>query len=80
MLDGTTTNIITMVLILIGTLILGFLPIKIGKYFIDEDKKWKQTLTSVFLCFGGGVLFATSFTHMLPEVCFSPLLSYLGTH
>ena len=50
------------------SLFLGFIPLKIGKHFVSDDKEWKRTLTSVLLCFGGGVLFATSMIHMLPEV------------
>merc|ERR1719400_1614029 len=63
-----TTKIIAMSLLAIVSLIIGFLPLKIGKYFFNDEKIWKQTFTSVLLCFGGGVLFATSFIHMLPEV------------
>jgi len=63
-----TTKLITMTLLAVVSLILGFLPLKIGKYFFNDDKIWKRTFTSVLLCFGGGVLFATSFIHMLPEV------------
>ena len=57
---------------LLGTisLFLGFIPLKIGRYFVSEEKLWKRTITSALLCFGGGVLFATSFVHMLPEVKF----------
>ena len=57
------------------SLILGFLPLKLGSYMDlstpDLDGKrnfWKRTVTSILLCFGGGVLLATSFVHMLPEV------------
>ena len=57
------------------SLILGFLPLKLGS-FMDlstpdpggERNFLKRTITSVLLCFGGGVLLATSFVHMLPEV------------
>jgi len=63
-----TTKLITMTLLAVVSLILGFLPLKISKYFINDDNIWKRTFTSVLLCFGGGVLFATSFIHMLPEV------------
>ena len=57
-------------MVLLGgiSLILGYLPIKIGAYFLRDDRGWKRTVTSVLLCFGGGVLFATSMIHMLPEV------------
>ena len=67
-MEAKTTKYITMVLLAGVSLILGFLPLKISKYFLNDEKVWKKTLTSVLLCFGGGVLFATSFTHMLPEV------------
>ena len=67
------TKLITMTLLAVVSLILGFLPLKIGKYFFNDDKIWKRTFTSVLLCFGGGVLFATSFIHMLPEVSFKLL-------
>jgi len=67
-MEAKTTKYITMVLLAGVSLILGFLPLKISKYFLNDEKIWKKTLTSVLLCFGGGVLFATSFTHMLPEV------------
>ena len=68
-MEVMTTKIIAMSLLAIVSLIIGFLPLKIGKYFFNDEKIWKQTFTSVLLCFGGGVLFATSFIHMLPEVC-----------
>jgi len=68
-MDVTTVKIITMALLGIGGLIFGFLPMKIGKYLSpDDDKIWKRTFTSVLLCFGGGVIFATSFIHILPEL------------
>ena len=68
-MEVMTTKIIAMSLLAIVSIIIGFLPLKIGKYFFNDEKIWKQTFTSVLLCFGGGVLFATSFIHMLPEVC-----------
>ena len=71
-----TTKLITMTLLAVVSLILGFLPLKIGTYFFNDDKIWKRTFTSVLLCFGGGVLFATSFIHMLPEVSLQQLFGY----
>ena len=71
-----TTKLITMTLLAVVSLILGFLPLKIGKYFLFDDKVWKRTFTSVLLCFGGGVLFATSFIHMLPEVRLRQLFGF----
>lgn len=72
-MDAEGTKYLTMFLLGIGPLILGFLPMKIGKYFeIDRDngakEAWKATFISVLLCFGGGLLLATAAMHMLPEV------------
>ena len=58
----------TMVLLGGVSLIFGALPLKLGAYFANDDRGWKRVVTSVLLCFGGGVLFATSLIHMLPEV------------
>ena len=69
-MEVMTTKIIAMSLLAIVSLMIGFLPLKIGKCFFNDGKIWKRTFASVLLCFGGGVLFATSFIHMLPEVCF----------
>ena len=33
-----------------------------------RHSKRKDAITSVLLCFGGGVLLSTSMIHMLPEV------------
>ena len=57
------------------SLALGYLPLKFSS-LVDlstdlrsgEKSSWKKTITSLLLCFGGGVLMATSFVHMLPEV------------
>ena len=58
----------TMVLLGLVSMILGALPLKLGAYFAKDDRGWKRVVTSVLLCFGGGVLLATSLIHMLPEV------------
>lgn len=68
MMDLNGTKYLAMFLLGGVSLFLGFIPLKIGKHFVSDDKEWKRTLTSVLLCFGGGVLFATSMIHMLPEV------------
>ena len=75
-LDGT--KYLAMVLLGGISLILGFIPLKIGKYFVNDDKVWKRTVTSVLLCFGGGVLFATAMIHMIPEVFYFAII--FGNH
>jgi hypothetical protein len=74
-LDLITVKIIALSLLGGVSLLLGFLPLKLGSLidtsdFGGERNFWKRTITSVLLCFGGGVLLATSFVHMLPEVMF----------
>jgi solute carrier family 39 (zinc transporter), member 1/2/3 len=58
------------------SVIFGILPFKLSQIFEwsknndpnkDDDKK-SSKLVSVLLCFGGGVLLATTFLHLLPEI------------
>ncbi len=66
-------KVIAMVILFIVSLFLGLLPI-----WIARRMKWKsgnnemspatKNLLSGMLCFGGGVLMATSLTHLLPEL------------
>ena len=67
-MDVDGTKYLTMFLLGIVPLILGFLPLKVGKQFYNNDKPWKRTFTSVLLCYGGGLLLATASIHILPEV------------
>jgi zinc transporter 1/2/3 len=72
-MDLITVKVIALLLLGGISLILGFIPLKLGSLIEISDFEsgknfWKRTITSVLLCFGGGVLFATSFVHMLPEV------------
>ena len=36
-----------------------------------RHSKRKDAITSILLCFGGGVLLSTSMIHMLPEVIYN---------
>lgn len=50
-------------------MILGFIPMKLGNWFKNQDGSPRhRTILSSMLCYGGGVLFATTLIHMLPEV------------
>lgn len=59
------------------SVICGIIPFKLAKVFKwtepqdkndgSSDKKTSQTV-NVLLCFGGGVLLATTFLHLLPEI------------
>ena len=68
--DVQEVKIWAMVLLGSISMILGMLPLKLGpKYFKTGTKAcWRKVVTSLLLCFGGGVLLATSLIHMLPEV------------
>ena len=61
-------KIVSMVLLLAGTLFLGLIPIKLSKRCDPEKNAFNRGVVSFLLCFGGGVLLATCFIHILPEV------------
>ena len=72
-MDLIEVKIIAMSLLGIISLLLGILPLKLGSFIDSDDYEgkrnfWKRTITSVLLCFGGGVLLGTSFIHILPDV------------
>jgi len=66
--DVQKAKVWTMVLLGLISMFLGVLPLRLGAYFTKGDRGWKNVVTSILLCFGGGVLFATAMIHMLPEV------------
>ena len=68
-MEVTTTKILAMVLLGGVSIILGFIPLKLGKWFKSSDGSPRHgTIFSSLLCFGGGVLLATSLLHMVTEV------------
>lgn len=74
--EGNVLNakIITMVCLFGISMIVGCLPILISmkyKWFTpnkDENMRTSNKFVIGLLSFGGGVLFATTFMHLLPEV------------
>ena len=68
-IDATSSKIIAMLLLGGVSIVLGFIPMNFGNFF-KESRGYSRhdTVLSTLLCFGGGVLLATSFLHMLPEV------------
>lgn len=68
------------VLFLVSTLC-GILPFKLAKFFkwADQNEKDKEPslMVNVLLCFGGGVLIATTFLHLLPDIALT--IDYLET-
>lgn len=58
------------VLILLGLVKLGsgLGPLLLVKFVKKEGMQWIENFMAGLMCFGGGVLLATVFIHMLPEV------------
>ncbi|XP_066989375.1 zinc transporter ZIP1-like isoform X2 [Macrobrachium rosenbergii] len=61
-----TTKIIALTLLGALSLFFGLLPLRLRRY-LNQGSKKRERITSCLLCFGGGVLLATVFIHMLPE-------------
>lgn len=69
------TQIIVSFILFCGTLICGSIPSVIVRYLesktrneIRNETNNKASALSFLMCFGGGILLATCFVHMLPEV------------
>jgi zinc transporter 1/2/3 len=66
-MDVLWSKLLVMVLLGVVSLVVGFVPL-LARSYSSVDSPRKRTALSVLLCFGGGVLLATCFVHMLPEV------------
>lgn len=67
-MDLLGTKILALFLVSGVALLLGFMPWFFGPQLVRNDGLKQRTIFSVLLCFGGGVLLATSLLHILPEV------------
>ena len=71
-MDVLTAKIIAMIVLGGASLLLGLFPMLLKRCCLKDDGGGKSKSGNVFLsalsCFGGGVILATSITHMLPEV------------
>uniref|UniRef100_A0A336LMG1 CSON011100 protein n=1 Tax=Culicoides sonorensis TaxID=179676 RepID=A0A336LMG1_CULSO len=63
-MDKDNTKILAMLALGGGSLIFGLLP----AFFTRTNRRRQPLIISNLLCFGAGVLLATSLIHMLPEV------------
>jgi solute carrier family 39 (zinc transporter), member 1/2/3 len=59
-----TAKIITIITLGIGSFLCGLLPIPLSRYNLRQN----AILQTILLCFGAGILLATSIVHMLAEV------------
>lgn len=58
----------TMAVLFLTSFTLGVLPIKLSKWFNWQNNARSNVYVKMLLGFGGGVLFCTTFLHLLPEV------------
>ncbi len=65
-MDVPGSKVLTMFVLLVGTLVCGLTPIYLRRKLLSESPR-SRAITSLLLCFGAGVLLATSFVHILPE-------------
>ena len=67
-MESVTSKILAMLFLGGISIILGFIPLRMGKWFKESDRSPRHGIIfSSLLCFGGGVLLATSFLHILPD-------------
>ena len=63
-----TTKIVTMSILGLVSLLVGFIPMLVAKKINLEKGSRGALVVSCLSCFGGGVILTTALTHMLPEV------------
>ena len=70
-MEATAAKIVSMILLGGISLFLGLLPLLLKKCNVvgqSTSNRRGKFVVSAMSCFGGGVILATCFTHMLPEV------------
>ncbi|XP_065334408.1 uncharacterized protein LOC135935779 isoform X1 [Cloeon dipterum] len=67
--DLLVAKVVAMVVLGASSLLLGVLPLRLAQWLRWEFTAARsQLVLSLLLCFGGGVLFYTTFLHLQPEV------------
>jgi len=69
-MDLLSTKIVTMVVLGLASFLIGVSTLTLRKVLglhKPQAKRWQSFITSILLCFGGGVLLATCMLHILPE-------------
>ncbi|KAA0199331.1 hypothetical protein HAZT_HAZT009268 [Hyalella azteca] len=68
-MDLLATKSLALTIMFFITIVVGLLPIKVRKLLltVPGSIERSRTILSAFLCFGAGVLFGTTFLHILPE-------------
>lgn len=69
-------KVVTILSLGLGSMLFGLLPAALSRYNLRQN----LLLQTVLLCFGAGILMATSLVHILPEVSFIILITLLITN
>lgn len=65
-MNPDTAKVVTVLALGLGSLVFGLLPAALREYNLRQN----ILLQTILLCFGAGILMATSLVHMLPEASF----------
>lgn len=57
-------KVVTIITLGFGSMLMGLLPAALSRYNLRHN----QLFQTILLCFGAGILLATSIVHILPEV------------
>ena len=76
MIDLVGVKIVVLVCLGLIKLISGLMPLLLSKYIKKGKLKFVEDFMAGVMCIGGGVLLATVFIHMLPEVRDSLIMSF----
>jgi solute carrier family 39 (zinc transporter), member 1/2/3 len=63
-MNPDTAKIVAVLALGFGSFMFGLLPAALSRYNLRQN----SFLQTILLCFGAGILLATSVIHMLPEV------------
>ena len=67
-MDLIGAKVIVLILLALVKLSSGLAPLLLVRLLKKDGMKWMENFMAGLMCFGGGVLLATVFIHMLPEV------------
>ena len=67
-MDLVGTKVLALILMFVIVMFTGLLPIQMRTFVVKRWKDQSQKAVSALLCFGAGILLATVFLHMLPDI------------
>lgn len=66
--DAIVAKAVAMCVLFTASMLLGCLPLQLSKWLNWKGDNKNNSTVTVLLCIGGGILMATTFLHLLPEV------------